>query len=174
LHPFEPERFDLIISRFGVMFFDDPVAAFVNLRHAVRDGGELQVIAWRSAAANPFMTTAEAAAAPLLPNLPARRPNAPGQFAFADEQRVHTILEESGWADIEIRPIDVACTLPEQELVRHVTRLGPVGRALDDVDASTRADVTEIVRAAFEPFVHGAEVRFDAACWMIGARSVKT
>jgi SAM-dependent methyltransferase len=172
-YAFEPATFDLIVSRFGVMFFDDPVAAFANLRHAVRDGGELQVIAWRSAASNPFMTTAEGAAAPLLSNLPPRRPNAPGQFAFADERRVHAILEESGWADIEPHPIDVACTLAESELVPYLTRLGPVGRALDDVDARTRAEVTEIVRAAFEPFVHGAEVQFNAACWMIGARSVR-
>ena len=63
------------------------------------------------------MTTAERAAAPLLPDLPARRPDAPGQFAFADRDRVRRILEESGWAEIDIRPIDVACTLPEKELV---------------------------------------------------------
>ncbi len=117
------------------------------------------------------MTTAESAAAPLLPNLPARRPNAPGQFAFADERRVHAILEESGWADIELHPIDVACTLAETELVPYLTRLGPVGRALEDVDARTRVEVIEIVRAAFEPFVHGSEVHFNAACWMISARS---
>jgi ubiquinone/menaquinone biosynthesis C-methylase UbiE len=173
MYPFEPARFDLIISRFGVMFFDDPVAAFANLRHAVRDSGELQVIAWRSAASNPFMTTAEGAAAPLLPNLPARRPNAPGQFSFADERHVHAILEESGWADIELRPIDVACTLAETELVPYLTRLGPVGRALEDVDARTRTEVTGIVRAAFEPFVRGSEVHFNAACWMISARSAR-
>ena len=83
-HAFEPASFDMIISRFGVMFFDDSVRAFANLRRAARDDAELRFIAWRSAAENPFMTTAERAAAPLLPNLPARRPDAPGQFAFAD------------------------------------------------------------------------------------------
>ena len=85
------------------------------------------------------MTTAERAAAPLLPNLPARRPDAPGQFAFADRRRVHRILEESGWAEIDIRPIDVACTLPEKELVRYLTRLGPVGLILQEADERTRA-----------------------------------
>ena len=63
------------------------------------------------------MTTAERAAAPLLPNLPARRPDGPGQFAFADDRRVQKILDESGWTSIDIRPIDVACTVPEKELV---------------------------------------------------------
>ncbi|MDI3287750.1 class I SAM-dependent methyltransferase [Polyangium sp. 15x6] len=170
-HAFEPASYDNIISRFGVMFFDDPVRAFANLRRAARDGAELRFIAWRSATENPFMTTAERAAAPLLPNLPARRPDAPGQFAFADQRRVHTILEESGWAEIEIRPIDVECILPEKELVRYLSRLGPVGLLLQQSDERTRTQVIETVRAAFDPYVHGAEVRFTAACWNVGARA---
>jgi len=170
-HAFEPARFDLIVSRFGVMFFDDPVIAFANLRRAARDGAELRVIAWRSAAENPFMTTAERAAAPLLPDMPARRPGAPGQFAFADRQRVCAILEASGWAGIDIRPIDVDCTLPEEELLGYLGRLGPVGLALQEADARTRMQVIDTVRTAFDPYVRGAEVRFTAACWLIGARA---
>ncbi|MFP2924174.1 class I SAM-dependent methyltransferase [Pyxidicoccus sp. 3LG] len=170
-HVFEPASFDMLISRFGVMFFDDPVRAFANLRRASRHGAELRFIAWRSPAENPFMTTAERAAAPFLPNLPARRPDAPGQFAFADQGRVHAILEESGWAGIDLRPIDVACTLPEKEMVRYLTRLGPVGMVLQEADDRTRTQVIETVRAAFHPYVHGAEVRFTAACWMISARA---
>jgi SAM-dependent methyltransferase len=170
-HPFEPASFDLITSRLGVMFFDDPVRAFANLRRAAKDGAELRFIAWRSAAENPFMTTAERAAAPLLPNLPARRPDAPGQFAFADRHRVCTILEESGWTDIDIRPIDVDCTLPEKELVRYLTRLGPVGLILQETDDQTRAQVIETVRPAFDSYVRGTDVRFTAACWMVGARA---
>ncbi|MDC0713646.1 methyltransferase domain-containing protein [Stigmatella sp. ncwal1] len=171
-HVFEPASFDMIISRFGVMFFDDFVRAFTNLRRAAKDGAELRFIAWRSPAENPFMTTAERAAAPLLPNIPPRRPDAPGQFAFADPRRVGLILEESGWAEIDIRPIDVACTLPEKELVRYLTRLGPLGRILHEADDRTRTQVIETVRAAFEPYVHGAEVRFTAACWRVGARAL--
>jgi ubiquinone/menaquinone biosynthesis C-methylase UbiE len=170
IHAFEPASFDMIISRFGVMFFDDSVRAFANLRRAARHDAEFRFVAWRSAAENPFMTTAERAAAPLLPNLPARRPEAPGQFAFADRRRIYSILEESGWAEIDIRPIDVACTLPEKELVRYLTRLGPVGLLLQEADDRTRTQAIETVRAAFEPYVHGAEVRFTAACWMVGAR----
>jgi ubiquinone/menaquinone biosynthesis C-methylase UbiE len=65
-YAFEPASFDVIISRFGVMFFDDPVGAFTNLRNAAAAGGALRLIAWRGPADNPFMTTAERAAAPLL------------------------------------------------------------------------------------------------------------
>jgi SAM-dependent methyltransferase len=170
IHPFEPATVEMIISRFGVMFFDDPVRAFANLRRAAQDDAELRFIAWRSAAENPFMTTAERAARPLLPNLAPRRPDAPGQFAFANSQRVHAILEGSDWTEIDIRPIDITCTFPEKELVRYLTRLGPVGMVLHEADDRTRAQVIDTVRAAFEPYVHGAEVRFTAACWMVGAR----
>jgi SAM-dependent methyltransferase len=168
---FEPASFDMIVSRFGVMFFPDPVRAFANLRRAATDNAGLRFVAWRGAEENPFMTTAERAAAPLLPNLPARRPDEPGQFAFADRTRIHSVLDKSGWAEIDILPIDVACTLPEKELVPYLTRLGPVSRALQQVDDRTRTQVIKTARAAFDPYVHGTEVRFVAACWMVRAQS---
>ena len=170
-HRFEPASFDMLVSRFGVMFFNDSVRAFANLRRAAQRDAALELIAWRSPAENAFMTTAERAAAPFLPELPARRPNAPGQFAFADRNRVHTILEESGWAEIDIEPIDVACVLPERELVAYLTRLGPVGLILKEADDATRQRVVETVRAAFDPYVHGTEVRFTSACWLVRARA---
>ncbi|SOE99993.1 Ubiquinone/menaquinone biosynthesis C-methylase UbiE [Burkholderia sp. OK233] len=170
-YTFAPASFDRIMSRFGVMFFADPVTAFANLRRAASDGAELRCIVWRNAADNPFMTTAEHAAAPLLPNLPARRPGAPGQFAFADLSKVSSILEQSGWAEIDIRPIDVDCSLPEKELAGCFTRLGPVGLVLQNADERTRVHVIETVRAAFDPYVHGTDVRYTAACWMVSARA---
>jgi ubiquinone/menaquinone biosynthesis C-methylase UbiE len=170
-HAFEPARFDLVISRFGVMFFDDPVAAFTNLRRAANAGARLQAVAWRSAAENPYMTTAERAAAPLLPNMPARQPGAPGQFAFADRDRVASILQESGWTEIDIQPIDVDCAFPEQDLVGYFTRLGAVGQVLEDADEATRRQVIGTLRTAFDPFVQGDEVCFTAACWLIGAKA---
>ena len=169
-HPFEPASFDGIVSRFGVMFFSDPVGAFANLRRAAAAGARLRFIAWRSPAENPFMTTAERAAGPLLPDLPPRKPDAPGQFAFANGDRVRTILEESGWKAIEIHPANVDCGLPEAELVRYLTRLGPVGLTLQGADEQTRAKVVDAIRPAFDPFVRGEEVRFTAACWVVDAR----
>ena len=168
-YEFEPASAETIVSRFGVMFFEDPVRAFVNLRHAATAGAALRMIAWRSAAENPFSTTAERAAAPLLPDLPPRKADGPGQFAFASRQRVETILDDSGWTAVDIRPIDVECTMPQTDLIRYVTRLGPVGLALQEADDSTRSRVVEALRTAFDPFVHGAEVRFMAACWMLSA-----
>ena len=170
-HSFEPASFDAVMSRFGVMFFEDSVRAFSNLRRAARDEARLRFITWRGPEENPFMTTAERAAAPLLPDLPARRPDQPGQFALADSDRIHRILVESGWAGIDIRPVDVACALPEKELVGYFSRFGPLGLILPEADERTRVQLVETVRAAFDSYVQGTEVRFTAACWMVGARA---
>ncbi|MFB7723678.1 class I SAM-dependent methyltransferase [Nocardia sp. NPDC056100] len=170
-HDFEPASFDLILSRFGVMFFPDPVAAFTNLRSATREGGALRFLAWRGTQDNPFMTTAERAAAPLLPNLPPRVANQPGQFGFADPEFVRGVLDKSGWADISVRPADVRCAMPEESLVGYFTQFGPVGQVLPEADDSTRAEVIEVVRAAFEPFVDGDQVRYTSACWMVDAHA---
>jgi len=173
-YAFEPPTFDMIMSRFGVMFFDDPVAALANLHRAAIPDGEMRLVVFRSADDNDFMTTAERAAAPLLSNLPPRRPNAPGQFAFADRDRVRRWLGDSGWACVKLAPLNVPCTFPAADLERYVTRLGPVGQALRDAEEPERQRVLREVRAAFEPFVHGAQVAFTAACWMITARATRT
>jgi SAM-dependent methyltransferase len=169
-HTFEPSSVDMITSRFGVMFFSDPVRAFSNLRRAARSDAQLRLIVWRSGEENPFMTTAERAAAPLLPELPPRRSDGPGQFAFANRDHVHAILDSSGWSDIDFQRLDVVCTLAEEDLARYATRLGPVGMFLQNADEETRTRIAREVRSAYDPYVHGDEVRFSAACWMISAR----
>ena len=169
-HGFEPGSFDIILSRFGVMFFDDPVQAFANLRRASSDGALLHMVVWRSAAENPFMTTAERAAAPFMPDMPQRVPHAPGQFAFADPDYVRLILEKSGWTDIDIAPADFGCTMSETDLIPYFTRFGFLGLLLGQADDDLRARIVENVRPAFDPFVHGDEVRFTAACWVVSAR----
>jgi len=169
-HAFAPAQFDAIVSRFGVMFFADPVAAFTNLRRAARDTATLHLYAWRNPGDNPFMTTAERAAAPLV-QLPATVPGQPGQFAFADAARVRDILACSGWGDIAIVPVDVPCTFPAPGMLHYLTRMGPLGRILPTLDEPLRKHVIATVRAAFEPFVQGESVHFTAACWKTTARA---
>jgi SAM-dependent methyltransferase len=170
-HAFEEGAFDGVISRFGVMFFDDPAAAFTNVRRAAKREAKLTFVAWRSPAENPFMTAAARAAAPLLPNLVPPSPDAPGQFAFADGARVRKILETSGWRDVELQPLDIATSVPEEQLFAYATRLGPVGLALRTADEDTRARTVAAVRAAFQPYVHGDIARVDAATWLVRARA---
>ena len=170
-HGFEPQSFDAVISRFGVMFFDDPQAAFANIRRAARPGAKLTFVAWRSPAENPFMTAAARAAAPLLPALPTPEPDAPGPFGFADGDRVRRILDASGWSTIDIRPIDDPCSVAEEDLLAYVTKIGPVGLALRGADEATRARTTDAVRAAVEPFVENGAAHFVGASWLVSARA---
>ncbi len=166
---FAPDSVDMFISRLGVMFFEQPVVAFANLRRAARSDATLCFIAWRSAEENPYMTTAERVAAAVI-KLPARQPG-PGQFGFADWERTASLLVDGGWTQVDIQPLDVTCAFPESALTSYITRLGPVGVALQQADAATRARVAAAVRPAFDPYVHGDEVRYTAACWIIRARA---
>ena len=170
-HPFRANSFDMLISRFGVMFFSNYVEAMSNLHRAATGNARLAFIAWRSPEANPFMTTAEKAAAPFLPQMPKREPGAPGQFAFAGQYRVADILKSSGWTNIDIQPIDVSCTLTESDLMTYITHLGPLGLLLPGMTEEERTPALQSVRAAFDPFMDGTTARFTAACWMIQAQA---
>ncbi|MGX8010414.1 class I SAM-dependent methyltransferase [Mesorhizobium sp. ORM8.1] len=169
VYAFESGHFDAVVSRFGVMFFDDPVAAFTNIRKAARRQGKLAFVAWRGPAENDFMTTAARAAAPFLPPAPEPDPDAPGQFAFADGAKVKRILEASGWSSIEVERADVPCQIAQGDLMTYATRLGPVGGALREVDQATAEKITAVLPAAFAPFVGDGEARFNAACWLVTA-----
>lgn len=170
-HRFEAGGFDALVSRFGVMFFADPVAAFRNLRSAAGPGARLVCLAWRGAAENEFMTTAERAAAEILPRLPERVENAPGQFGFADPGRVRAILEDAGWQDVAIRPVDVACSMPVRDLALYARRMGPVAELLPTLDDALKSDVERRVDAAFRLWVEKGTARFTAACWRVTARA---
>ena len=168
-YAFAPEEFDLLVSRFGVSFFADPVAAFANLRRAARPGGRLRFLTWRGPDENDFMTAAERAAAPLLPGLPPFRAGQPGPFGLADEALSADILAQSGWRGVAISKVDRICAFPESALTHYLTWMGPVGRLLQKTDGPMRARILETVRPAFDGFVQDGEVRFAAACWMLEA-----
>ncbi|WNH52320.1 class I SAM-dependent methyltransferase [Stenotrophomonas oahuensis] len=166
--PLPAASIDHIVSRFGVMFFDNPVQAFTRLRETTRQGGTLHAVVWRSAADNPFMTTAERAAASLLP-LPPRVPDGPGQFAFADADKVRWILESASWSEVAITPLDMSCEIARDDLRTYLSLLGPVGTALrnETLDAAEREHILDTLEAAFSPFIVGDRVQFTAACWVI-------
>ncbi|AKC69470.1 class I SAM-dependent methyltransferase [Pandoraea oxalativorans] len=170
-HGFAQAHFDLIVSRLGVMFFDDPVAAFTNLRACARPGAALHALVWRGPSENPFMTVAERAAAPLFSGLPPRQPGAPGQFGFADRERVASILSSAGWEDVRLEPVHFDCTFAQADLRDYASRLGPVGLALAGLDPAKRAHVVDAIVDAYAPFVAQGEVRFTSACWHLRARA---
>ncbi len=170
-HSFEDGEFDLLVSRFGVMFFADPVAAFARLREAIAPGGGLRFVCWRSPEENSFLTTGAQATAHLLPEMPPREPGAPGPFAFAEKARIDEILSGAGWQGVEVEPVDFPCAFPVSDLPRYLARIGPVGSALREADDAKRAEVLRAARAAYQPFVIGEEVRFTARCWSVGAEN---
>jgi SAM-dependent methyltransferase len=171
VHAFEPGAVDAVMSRFGVMFFDDPVAAFENLRRASRPGAKLAFACWRAPEENPFMTAAGRAAAPLLPGLKTHQAGVPGPFAFADRDRLRGILEKAGWSGVAIDPLDRPGVVSEADALTYATRVGPVGSALRSADEETRARVTAAVRGGLVPFVSDGAARSISACWLATAHS---
>lgn len=170
-HDFADGSFDLLTSRFGVMFFPDPVAAFANLRRAMADGGAMRAYSWRHPRDNPFMTVAGRTAREFVPDMPKFDPEAPGQFGLCEEERIRRVLGESGWSAIEPEPFDFECVMPEAELIPFFTTRGPLGQAFPNLDAKTQAEVIAKLTDAFAEFVHGDEVRYTAATWAISARA---
>jgi ubiquinone/menaquinone biosynthesis C-methylase UbiE len=166
---FEAGGFDIVMSRLGVMFFDDPEAAFANLRRAARSGARLTFLSWRSSDENPFMTAAERAALPFAQELARRADDTPGQFGLASAARIESILQASGWTSVEVRPVDIACRLAAAELPIYVTRMGPYGRLRGTLGEDVRAAADRAVLAAFDRFLAGGEVRFTSACWLVTA-----
>jgi SAM-dependent methyltransferase len=165
---FEPASFDLIVSRLGVMFFADPVAAFANLRAAATDAARLRFACWRDPAENPFMTLTARATKGLL-DLPARVPNTPGPYGLADPERTRGILTDAGWSGVEVRQFDPTCAMPAAELMTFLTRIGPLREALAEADDELREAVLEAVRTAAEPYVDDDRASFEAALWIIDA-----
>ena len=170
-HDFQP-IFDLVASRFGVMFFAAPSAAFANIRKAIAPGGRLAFVCWRALADNGWAATPIAAARPLLPPAEPVDPDAPGPFAFADRDRVRAILEKAGLHHIHIEKfdghMDMAATV--EEAAAKTLTIGPLSRAAADVDDATRAKIGEAVITALKPYMTPEGVRAPVACWFVRAR----
>ncbi|GAA0252694.1 class I SAM-dependent methyltransferase [Cryptosporangium japonicum] len=170
-HPFPAGAFDTVISRFGVMFFDNPRAAFGNLRRACVEGAALRFVVWRSAAENPFLRAAVPAARAVLPDLGERPTTGPGPYGLADPVSARQHLDSAGWADVVVRPLDVECRMPEADLEVYLTRIGPLAPALADADAETYTRVWDAVRPAYDRWVRDGEVHLPTACWLIEAEA---
>ena len=125
VYPFDPASFDLLVSRFGVMFFADPVLSFANMRKALRPSGRLAFACWREPRENPWMMAPLQAVYKHVPKLPQQGPEDPGPFAFASEERVHRILGGAGFTGIAMEP----CPLSLRYRDRPRPRCGGAGRA---------------------------------------------
>lgn len=172
-HEFAPDH-QLVVSRFGVMFFDDPTAAFANLRTALTPGGRLCFVCWQAPRVNPWVALAGAAVRPFLPE-PAEQPDpkAPGPFAFADPDYLRGILDGAGFADVTIEALEtrlhVADTL--DGAIEFLEQVGPLARTLDDLDDATRQAAVAAVREALAAHLTDGGLDLGSASWLVSARA---
>jgi SAM-dependent methyltransferase len=163
--------FDAAYSRFGVMFFSDPVLAFTNIRRALKPGGRLAFVCWRPFEDNPWMRTPMDAAAPFLPPAAPVDPAAPGPFAFADAARIEAILDGAGFSGATVDAFDARIGGSDLDrTVQMAFQVGPLSRALKD-NPQAAAPAAEAVRAAIARYETPDGVLMPAAVWIVRARN---
>lgn len=168
---FEP-AFDAVVSRFGVMFFPDPVAAFANLRRAAKPGRGLSFASWRGLEDNAISQVPLTAAAPFLPAAATVfEKDAPGRFGLADPDRTRRILQAAGWREISIEPLDDPTPVSFDELMTMSLRVGPLNPVLAKADDDLRGRVREAVADALAPYVENGFARMNSACWLVSVKA---
>lgn len=170
--PFEA-NYDAIFSRFGIMFFSDPEAAFENLKSALKPGGRFVFLCWQIPAKNPWMGMAGQALQPYQPaDLPAPDPTAPGPYSLADPDRTKQLLTTAGFTDISIESIerDIYLGKDVSEALEFQKRVGPLSALLAETEASKHEELIGVVRDVFEPLVDSEGIRLPAAVWLVDAR----
>jgi SAM-dependent methyltransferase len=175
VYPFDPASFDLLASRFGVMFFAEPSRSFANLRKALRPSARLAFACWREPRENPFFMAPLQAVYKHVPKLPQQAPEDPGPFSFASEARVHRILGEAGFTGIAMEPhnlaLDVAIGRGLDAAVQSALEIGPASRALEGHPADVRAAATNSIREVLSTFAKGETVPLPASIWIVTARA---
>jgi SAM-dependent methyltransferase len=173
--PFEPASFDLLASRFGVMFFAEPALSFANMRKALRPSGRLAFACWREPRENPWMMTPLQAVYKHAPKLPQQGPDDPGPFAFASEARVQRILGEAGFSDVAMEPcplaLDIAIGRGLDAAVEAALEIGPANRALEGQPPEVRTAAKASIREALAPFVQGDTVPLGGSIWIVTAKA---
>jgi SAM-dependent methyltransferase len=163
--------FDAAFSRFGVMFFSDPVTAFANIRASLKPGSRLAFVCWRSLGENPWMQAPLQAALPLIPPVAPPDPTAPGPFAFADANRVRSILASAGFVSVTIKPFDTRIGVGgvEQSL-QLALKVGPLGAALRE-QPELSGKVAGAVKDALSKYLTPDGVLMPGAVWIVLAHN---
>jgi SAM-dependent methyltransferase len=177
-YAFAPGAFDALYSRFGVMFFDDPRAAFRNLRAGARSGGRLSFVCWQDLAKNPWAARPLEAVMRLLPDsaMPDMlREGRPGPFFMSDPARVRAILGAAGWNDVSLEPVEMPLNLGGattlDEAVAYSLQIGPAARAMAEAPEALAPSLEVALREALAPFASARGVYMDGAAFVVGARA---
>jgi SAM-dependent methyltransferase len=172
-------QFDLLFSRFGVMFFEDPATAFAHMRGALKPDGRLAFVCWRAAAENDWGRLPLGAIRDLVPLPAPPDPDAPGPFSFADPERIMGVLTAAGFADIAIVAFDHAIPFGQgdtreaalDDALDMAFQVGPLSRVLADQSEDVRAQASAAVRAAYAQRPGERSVMIDGAAWIVTARN---
>ncbi len=162
---------DLLFSRFGVMFFGDPTAAFANLRKALKPRSRMVFACWRRLSENPWMLKPLLAAYEHVPKLPPAGDDDPGPFSFANEARVTRILTGAGFTAPRFTPADLIFDLAGgngmDTAVHQAMNIGATSTALRDQPATVRDAVAQSIRQALAPHQKGQSVELPGAIWLV-------
>lgn len=175
IHAFPARAYDVLFSRFGVMFFAEPARSFTNLRGALRPGGRLAFSCFRAPQMNPWMMVPAQAAYAHVPPPPSTDPDAPGPFAFAREERVRGILAAAGFESIGMEPFDLELDIASGRgldwAVETTFKIGATSRAVQGQPPVIRRAVAESIRRVLAPYERGGHVSLPAAIWLVTAIS---
>lgn len=163
--------YDVVLSRFGVMFFDDPVAAFRNLHTALNPQGRLCIACWQPPIQNPWIAVPMATARPFLPPADPVDPLAPGPFSLADPEHVTQILTSAGYTNVRVEPVLRKLNLGVDlaHAMAFVERIGPMSGVLKDLSEQELNNARTAVREALAAYETSAGVVLDAAGWLVQA-----
>ena len=169
--PFEPEAFDVAMSSFGTMFFNDPVAAYTNIGGGMRPSGTLALLAWRTLQDNGWLMSLRGALA-MGRQLPVPPLHAPTPFALAEPERVHTILGSAGFDDVELEPIDELIDLgtDASDAMEFAKTMGIVEGLTEDLDPETRTQAMSNLADLFVERETADGVLLASAAWLVTAR----
>ena len=173
---FDEASFDAIYSRFGVMFFEEPVAAFSALRNSLKPGGKLGFVCWREPKLNPFFNAPMEAALTVLPAPAPSAPGAPGPFGLADDNVIQTTLRLAGFKDVSVAPLNLTLSVgaetPFDAVFEELIQIGPAAALIAQSDPSLKEKAREAVYNRLTDFyASGQGVSFDANFWLVTARN---
>lgn len=164
-------EYDLLFSRFGVMFFASPTAAFANLHGALRPSARLCFVCWQAPNFNPWISVPFSVALPMLPPQPTLEPRAPGPFAFAEPDYIREVLSGAGFKSVTVDALSTSLVLGDSvdSALQMVCEVGPLSRSLAGMDQSIRSRIVAAVREPLQANLTKSGVALDAACWIVRA-----
>lgn len=172
-HDLGRAAFDAAYSRFGVMFFSDPAAAFSNVRQSLRSGGRVSFVCWMALAENEWMMVPGMTAVSVIGETPpAMGPEEPGPFSLSDPERLHSILTSAGMTNIDISPHRSSVSFSEEqipEVATLATRVGAVREMLQESTSDLRERVVKAIEAELRSRLVDGEVRLSRSVFLVSA-----